>query len=69
MRVEVEAGSPESVEADVLAAPLLASEGLNGPVAALNGHAWELVNGISCDTNFFAASAPQLSSATSADLA
>src|SRR5438094_5808727 len=37
MRVEVEAGSPESVEADVLAAPLLASEGLNGPVAALNG--------------------------------
>src|SRR6266487_2967870 len=37
MRVEVEAGSPESIEADVLAAPLLASEGLSGPVAALNG--------------------------------
>src|SRR5438477_607606 len=37
MRVEVEAGSPESVEADVLAAPLLASATLAGPVAALNG--------------------------------
>jgi leucyl aminopeptidase len=36
MRIEVEAGSPESVEADVLAAPLLASEGLSGPVAALD---------------------------------
>src|SRR5438034_7685378 len=37
MRVEVEAGSPESVEADVLAAPLLASATLAGPVATLNG--------------------------------
>jgi leucyl aminopeptidase len=37
MRIEVEAGSPESVEADVLAAPLIASEELNGPVAALDG--------------------------------
>ena len=37
MRVEVQAGSPESVESDVLAAPLLAAEGLPGPVAALNG--------------------------------
>src|SRR6266516_5167691 len=37
MRVEVQAGSPESVESDVLAAPLLAEEGLTGPLAALNG--------------------------------
>jgi leucyl aminopeptidase len=37
MRVEVQAGSPESVESDVLAAPLLAAEGLTGSVAALNG--------------------------------
>jgi leucyl aminopeptidase len=37
MRVEVEAGSPESVEADVLAATVLASEGLTGPVASLDG--------------------------------
>src|SRR5438067_29941 len=37
MRVEVEAGSPESVEADILAAPLLAAEPLNRPVEALNG--------------------------------
>jgi leucyl aminopeptidase len=36
MRVEVEAGSPESVDADVLAAPLLAAEPANAPVAALN---------------------------------
>jgi leucyl aminopeptidase len=36
MRVEVEARSPESVEADVLAAPLLAAEPANKPVAALN---------------------------------
>jgi leucyl aminopeptidase len=36
MRVEVQAGSPESVESDVLAAPLLAAEGLTRPVAALN---------------------------------
>ena len=41
MRVEVEAGSPESVEADVLAAPLLASAPLTGPVAALNGRLGE----------------------------
>ena len=41
MRVEVEAGSPESVEADVLAAPLLASAPLAGPVAALNGRLGE----------------------------
>jgi leucyl aminopeptidase len=37
MRVEVQAGSPESVESDVLAAPLLAAEGLTRAVAALNG--------------------------------
>jgi leucyl aminopeptidase len=37
MRVEVQAGSPESVESDVLAAPLLAAEGLTEPVAVLNG--------------------------------
>src|SRR5213595_1765069 len=37
MRVEIQAGSPESVESDVLAAPLLAEEGLTGPLAALNG--------------------------------
>jgi leucyl aminopeptidase len=37
MRVEVQAGSPESVESDVLAAPLLAAEELTGPAAALNG--------------------------------
>src|SRR5438552_11403326 len=37
MRVEVEAGSPESVKADVLAAAVLASEGFTGPAAALNG--------------------------------
>ena len=37
MRVEVEAGSPESVKADVLAAAVLASEGFTGPVAALDG--------------------------------
>jgi leucyl aminopeptidase len=36
MRVEVQAGSPESVEADVLAAPLFFAEGLTGPVADLN---------------------------------
>jgi leucyl aminopeptidase len=36
MRVEAEAGSPESIEADVLAAPLLASGTLNGPAAGLN---------------------------------
>src|ERR687888_230460 len=36
MRVDVEAGSPESVDADVLAAPLLAAEPANAPVAALN---------------------------------
>jgi leucyl aminopeptidase len=36
MRVEVQAGSPESVEADVLAAPLLFAEGLTRPVADLN---------------------------------
>src|SRR6266496_5246436 len=43
MRIEVEAGSPESVEADVLAAPLIASEALDGPVAALNGRLGGLV--------------------------
>ena len=36
MRVEVEAGSPESVESDVLAAPLLAEEGPTGPLSSLN---------------------------------
>ena len=43
MRIEVEAGSPESVEADVLAAPLSASGGLTGPAAALNGSLGGLV--------------------------
>jgi leucyl aminopeptidase len=37
MRVEVQAGSPESVESDVLAAPLVYGEGLTRPAAALNG--------------------------------
>jgi len=37
MRIEVEAGSPESVEADVLATPLSASDALTGPAAALDG--------------------------------
>ena len=37
MRVEVEAGSPESVEADVLAAPQVAAEPLGSPLAALDG--------------------------------
>src|SRR6266536_1714620 len=46
MRVEVEAGSPESVEADVLAAPLLASEPLAGSVAALNGRLGERLEGL-----------------------
>src|SRR5919201_2790173 len=36
MRVEVEAGSPECVDSHVLAAPLLAAEPANAPVAALN---------------------------------
>src|SRR5919201_3934693 len=36
MRVEAEAAPPESVDADVLAAPLLASEPANKPVADLN---------------------------------
>jgi leucyl aminopeptidase len=36
MRVEVQAGSPESVESDVLAAPLLDADGLTGPAAALD---------------------------------
>jgi leucyl aminopeptidase len=36
MRVEVQAGSPESVEADVLSAPLLFAEGFTRPVADLN---------------------------------
>jgi leucyl aminopeptidase len=46
MRVEVEAGSPESVVADVLAAPLLASEGLTGPVAALDGRLGALLGSL-----------------------
>src|SRR6202795_4791065 len=37
MRIEVEAGSPESVEVDVLAAPLSASGELTGAAAGLNG--------------------------------
>jgi leucyl aminopeptidase len=43
MRVEVQAGSPESVAADVLAAPLLASEPLGAPIAALNSRLGELL--------------------------
>src|SRR6266536_2990082 len=43
MRIEVEAGSPESVEADVLAAPLSASDALSGPAAALDGNLGGLV--------------------------
>ncbi len=37
MRLEVEPGSPESVDADVLAAPLLARGALEGPAAELDG--------------------------------
>src|SRR5438477_12042980 len=44
MRVEVQAGSPESVESDVLAAPLLAAEGLTGPAAVLNDRLGELLS-------------------------
>src|SRR5919199_1176098 len=36
MRVAVERGSPESVEADVLAAPLRAGAALSGPAAELD---------------------------------
>jgi leucyl aminopeptidase len=36
MRVEIEPGSPESVAADVLAAPLLAQDTLGGPAARLD---------------------------------
>src|SRR3954453_2389048 len=46
MRVEVEAGSPESVEADVLAAPVRTAEGLPGPIAALNGRLPGLLAGL-----------------------
>ena len=49
MRVEVQAGSPESVEADVLAAPLLASGDLNGPVATLNGRLGGLLARLSAE--------------------
>jgi leucyl aminopeptidase len=49
MRVEVEAGSPESVEADVLAAPLLASGDLKGPVATLNGRLGGLLARLSAE--------------------
>jgi leucyl aminopeptidase len=44
MRVEVQAGSPESVESDVLAAPLLAAEGVTGPAAVLNDRLGELLS-------------------------
>src|SRR2546423_4461195 len=44
MRVEVQAGSPESVESDVLAAPLLTAEGLTGPAAVLNDRLGELLS-------------------------
>jgi leucyl aminopeptidase len=47
MRVEVQAGSPESVEADVLAAPLLFAESLTRPVAALNGRLGGLLEQLS----------------------
>src|SRR5919202_3630402 len=36
MRLEIEPGSPESVAADVLAAPLIANGGLSGGVARLD---------------------------------
>jgi leucyl aminopeptidase len=42
MRVEIAAGTPESVEADVLAAPLSAGTELNGPLAQLD----ERLNGL-----------------------
>src|SRR3954468_11604821 len=44
MRVEGQAGSPESVESDVLAAPLLAAEGLTGPAAVLDDRLGELLS-------------------------
>src|SRR3989440_5468972 len=44
MRVEVQAGSPESVESDVLAAPLLAAEGLTAPAAVLKDRLGELLS-------------------------
>jgi leucyl aminopeptidase len=47
MRVEIQAGSPESVESDVLAAPLLAAEGLTGPVVELNGRLGGLLTRLS----------------------
>src|SRR3954469_7373709 len=46
MRVEVEAGSPESVEADVLAAPQLASEPVGGALAALDGSLRRRLDGL-----------------------
>ncbi|HEX6679857.1 MAG TPA: leucyl aminopeptidase [Gaiellaceae bacterium] len=43
MRVEVEAGAPESVETDVLAAPQLASEALSSRLAAFDGRLGDLL--------------------------
>jgi leucyl aminopeptidase len=43
MRVDVEPAAAESVEADVLAAPQLASEPLSGQLAALDGRLGELL--------------------------
>ena len=44
MRVEVEAGAPESVETDVLAAPQLAAEPLSSRLAAFDGRLGELLS-------------------------
>src|SRR5207248_2802922 len=44
MRVEVEAGAPESVETDVLAAPQLAAEPLSSRLAAFDGRLGDLLS-------------------------
>ncbi|HEX6490411.1 MAG TPA: leucyl aminopeptidase [Gaiellaceae bacterium] len=49
MRVEVEPGSPEAVETDVLAAPLLAGEGLGGLPAELDERLGGLLGKLAAD--------------------
>src|SRR5215467_6148050 len=44
MRVDVEAGAPESVETDVLAAPQLAAEPLSNRLASLDGRLGDLLS-------------------------
>src|SRR5256714_6498715 len=46
MRVEVQAVAPEEVEADVLAVPLVAEDGLGGAAAKLNGGLDGLLGGL-----------------------